>query len=1717
MGDSQNSNEESLAGSIADEIDLWKTLFEPDFYTSLSDPFGPITLEIQYFAETPLETGEEPTEVIKIPIFPFYTMNDIKMAIYNQKNQAKFAPQFQFLAEYNEETEKYQALDAYYLEPGSKKPLSFDDPFSSDRNKAFVDDGGNKKTLNLVSRSRTLYEDTYLYAKKEPILRLFLLSEIVAAKESLGNEARYLGYIKPYFNSDYISNTTKGDTVPTDQAVELKRARTYFSAREILLKKTIEPSVARFSGDVNLRIEGVKSLRLVWLHRTDKKTVDTLFYEETVNQVRPFLRLLPKDSTPVTKLHVVKGPVPAPALADPCLVLQWAREKNPAPKNDFLFGKIDIGDEYATLQVLDDGTAAVVVQPRKGQRQFEAESAELFKERIQQGIAGFPFAVEDPQLNEMSFQASITIKGDKIERREMSKRLEAFGSFFQEIPPPPNSPSLISLRYKAISNFYAQDRVQLYLSQLVGTKIAPEAIITKTAEAFEITLQQARMEYEEFATRAEEIIPVVPKYSVFRLKYNPGIDINITAHHPTYTFQIERVDSITNLQRVLTLLSVMMTMAVTKPAPAAAVATLAKAVAFEEAGQEAPKVAAAPVDESKSKLSIANYFIKRLQQADPTLFGFGEGQTTQNGYGQMCQFAQMRQPAVLNEKQYQRMLELYDSNITDNEVEFVEVSYKNPVPSGDSKLADTYATEKEIDDNTFSVLKYGTTLKDQRYYICSEYFCIEDEIPLRPSEFEGAGAFRPEADEEFQGKPKLANHCPFCNGRLIDTKKKKDPGATVYKREKMKYIGFMNKDAHPAHWGLPCCFTKRKFTSKGKFIEFFKKQREEEKKSGPVAPEVDATEEAVAEAPVEEEGDAYDEDADIEGINYEDVLNRTHERTVVKDTKFPLELKGGEPQLGLVPSVLDTYFHQNPEDLVTKGMTMRMKPISEGFFRIAADNRLSRRPESFFAAIAPFFKKNSATDVRLRLRELFGGPSGVKLFTSINFGNLMLEFYTPTLSNEQYTAAELTRFAVRNLNPKRSQQYPYIARIKKSYDNFMNFLNNSKKLKEYRQFAHLLAQPNIFMPALITKQGTKIDRPGILFVVIEMTDDKNYTIRCPPFGVTETMESCDIGFLIHREEIWEPLFFLKNSVDSRGFARHIHTMRVKSDNTQSPQLPAAVLDAIQTFRTKCANEAPTVYTGIQQLARPENTLPTLTALVELLSEVGTFVGVIRDVYNHVVAVTFKIDEDNEVAFPVIDDGFMQSQNSLVIYFGWEGFTAAPVEIAWSFYEVNATKFVDYPGYKPQRIIRLPYGKTKAIKAIQFENGIFVPVSDANVAADEIPGKIDDLTEIEFEWTINEKIGRPTESASDKKTGDKRTVSITKEIETENEVEEIFQHFRLSVSNWLLSKEGIPWKNKIQEIIMPASQTIGYTLSVGRKRELLQILLAERMKGFIDTTHEPESKIPSVVRVDCRKLNQGDCTASNRCVWRPDEKRCLLHVKALPDVDKTDMRKVFLLRLIEELIRFPRRRAQILQERNRRIGTLSKLSGAVRMIDQYIVPEDTSEWAELMNMDCKKKTPEIPHFFEEFSREEGVKPEAPVPLAVPLAVTSSLPEFVLNLLEGDDTTYELVPFETADRKGDQGRYDTLEYGLSTDPKKEPPFVDDEIIEEMMTMFEEPETGFVVFNDGNETPHGVLGFSDYAYIVFYIDDAYSFLVKKGEPISPLMTDTVQDTLKEAILVL
>ena len=134
------------------------------------------------------------------------------------------------------------------------------------------------------------------------------------------------------------------------------------------------------------------------MEKSAKKTLDTVFYDVGVNSDRPFLRYYPVDSTSVSKVHV-KGVLPIPDLADPCLLLQWAKEKSPTKERDFLMGKIFIkplfqgsANIYATIQSVDDGTGAVVIQPPKPLKKLDPTAdLKLLKESIKNGIFLFNF------------------------------------------------------------------------------------------------------------------------------------------------------------------------------------------------------------------------------------------------------------------------------------------------------------------------------------------------------------------------------------------------------------------------------------------------------------------------------------------------------------------------------------------------------------------------------------------------------------------------------------------------------------------------------------------------------------------------------------------------------------------------------------------------------------------------------------------------------------------------------------------------------------------------------------------------------------------------------------------------------------------------------------------------------------------------------------------------------------------------------------------------------------------------------------------------------------------------------------------------------------------------------------------------------------------------------------------------------------------------------
>jgi hypothetical protein len=78
------------------------------------------------------------------------------------------------------------------------------------------------------------------------------------------------------------------------------------------------------------------------------------------------------------------------------------------------------------------------------------------------------------------------------------------------------------------------------------------------------------------------------------------------------------------------------------------------------------------------------------------------------------------------------------------------------------------------------------------------------------------------------------------------------------------------------------------------------------------------------------------------------------------------------------------------------------------------------------------------------------------------------------------------------------------------------------------------------------------------------------------------------------------------------------------------------------------------------------------------------------------------------------------------------------------------------------------------------------------------------------------------------------------------------------------------------------------------------------------------------------------------------------------------------KLIEELIRFPMKRNDLLQQG---VSQYVKITDAIRYEDQYIVPENLPAWSELLRMEWTKKK-ESKYIEEYLAIEEKVEPPVP---------------------------------------------------------------------------------------------------------------------------------------------
>jgi hypothetical protein len=256
------------------------------------------------------------------------------------------------------------------------------------------------------------------------------------------------------------------------------------------------------------------------------------------------------------------------------------------------------------------------------------------------------------------------------------------------------------------------------------------------------------------------------------------------------------------------------------------------------------------------------------------------------------------------------------------------------------------------------------------------------------------------------------------------------------------------------------------------------------------------------------------------------------------------------------------------------------------------------------------------------------------------------------------------------------------------------------------------------------------------------------------------------------------------------------------------------------------------------------------------------------------------------------------------------------------------------------------------------------------------GKIRVVFMDQFQWAIDKEIAGIKSKVSANQWNETMT-DLTKDkgcgldaelVRKSNYVdfEELYQQFRLMVSNWIA--EGGEVKKGMESILF------NNKLPDYEKRKRMQIFIGSTLLSWFYPDSQKWEVPVSFLRKDCRVIKSPEA-CSGTCVWKEEGNKggkCLLHVNETTSLGQQEGErevstpKLFTRRVIDELVRFPARRKQLM--RRGYISKVTKIMEPIRQGDEYIIPEASPTWTNLLRFEWTKTVLEKPLYYEEMSRE-----------------------------------------------------------------------------------------------------------------------------------------------------
>lgn len=1578
-------------------------------------------------------------------ITPFHTLKELLREVWAQSAKGdELFPSRVFFAEQRDDA-FYPVFFDWVLDGQS---VGFDDPVKIFQTATLTDADGT--TLNLQDAERSESREDVLLETKYPMLgsggiKLYAFSyealQAVFLKDQPGRTkdtitAQWDTLFKYFFGnqSDAVLRAEVSKPIKEQVQTAVTAKKETVRILQTLLEKPLENG--------STEVISVKLLKLYWKQPlAGFEGTDVLFFVASVTKDRPYMRYIPVSGTPLTKLYQ-EDSVDTPYVDDPKLLKGWTNAGSPLLNEDILITKQVLREKapfvpplFATLYTLPDATAVFELQPPKGMKSLQYATdmpaladPDAFADAL---LKEMPYEVFVPELHTytcvMRFEYSKVPAFDV--RKALPKRLELLRTLFsvstiadESIKP------FLALRYRAVSNFKTKSNIFAYIQGIYETEFSTgtfsseeiqRVLLPRLKEEFEISELLATQLYTEFIENQTKFTLVSGEDHDFISKVNLGVTLLFRGYSPTiFDVHCYNISSLETLQRITTILNYAF---YSTEEEWTAATVVAEAEVEDEEGEEGEEDEEEEEDEEgddedeeeeeeekavvpkfktrQEAIDPRGWYLNRLYALDAALFKPpNETGKPKFSYVGKCQANYDKQPAILTEKEFSRVVNAYTKSdrlikgIPCNE--YVKLIVYG-VPETTKMLGEAKGARE-----TLVFLKFGSSSdsKKANYYTCSRLFCLLDVMPILEADFIS------EVGADGEAKPKST--CPFCrNGKITDRDARDytpKPDETVVDRrpkpnKPQTAIGFLKDAGHPQGLDVPCCGVKEKHIlwEDERFSKYKGSRPARRLKAAAASATATAVEAAETKEAEQRDEENYDE--------IEDLRRRTSGSTNFSMLRFSLNkqyIKGAniypldEGTIGCPQLNVDRMFGQKSTDMIARTVVRQeFRTEAKGLFRLGVQNKPYALYNSFFAAIAPMLGLNTADDVA----EFLALRIQPRIFLNLNFGSLVLEFYDPTDEVNNGSDDEVNSWGRKYLLTSATLVTSELHRFFNSYKRFIDYIRGQGefvgKTKQMRHFAHAFAEPGLLFPDGLT-----------LMVLQYVGDPRTATVevkmKCPVLGLDITRYANNqVGIVTYSDlGIWEPMIYVDQiqrkdvvTVAQEGY------YTIDKELLLQDTFPDPIKQQYQTFTTQCRSAFRGAFT--YQSGIDNRLLLPITRALSILSNIEAKPnGLVRDSYNHLVALTVPVvGTGKNVLVPIVDDGnSFHNNTALQIYIGVHSVPLANANDVYTIYNnqlepelLKYNRLYELTGFQrtDEGLSRFQIGGTITIRPEEPRQSIQLPtitlpceptlVEDAKIGNKNI--ELIEGKDKELEYQIDRAIrfGFPD---SGLKNGNNYTEysktilspNISEFLVTREQVENIYEHLRLTFSIWINEEEHRALKDTLETRILENRK-----ISDFERLKRLDILLRSTVTKWLqaDDTKIEDSSI--FFRRDCIKVPMGENNDQSKCsgyCTKGGDGSCKIHIPNTVPLDLetvADATDYFCNRLFNELARLPAKRVELINKKVKKVQIPRTNVHMGKNDEQWILPETAPAWDKLLTQTDTMFT-EKPQFYEEFSR--SITPE-----------------------------------------------------------------------------------------------------------------------------------------------